>query len=153
MADADIVIVGQGELSLVADLYNQVFRPGKDEEFFKRRLAGRYQSLILIANVEQRPVGFSISMELKPDTWFGWLTGVLPDYRRAKIATQLLKAELEWAREHHYALSRYECFNRHKPMLHLALTLGYDIVGIRWDPGHHDNIIIFEKDLATESAE
>jgi GNAT superfamily N-acetyltransferase len=149
VADADIVVVGQGELALVTELYNQVFIPNRHQEFFRRRLGGRYQALILVANVEGRPVGFSISFELKPTTWFSWLIGVLPDYRRAGIATQLLVAEHAWAREHHYTLLRYECHNRHRAMLHLALNMDYDIVGIRWDPDRQDNMIIFEKDLAS----
>ena len=32
-------------------------------------------------------------------------------------------------------------------MLHLAIALGYDIVGIRWDPDRGDNLVLFEKSL------
>ena len=32
-------------------------------------------------------------------------------------------------------------------MLHLAIDLGYDIVGIRWDADRGDNLVIFEKSL------
>jgi hypothetical protein len=30
-------------------------------------------------------------------------------------------------------------------MLHLAIALGDDSVGIRWDPDRGDNLVIFEK--------
>jgi hypothetical protein len=30
-------------------------------------------------------------------------------------------------------------------MLHLAIELGYDIVGMRWDADRGSNLIIFEK--------
>ena len=149
MASADIVVVGEGELTLVAELYNQVFIPQQEVEFLRRRLAGRYQSLILVANMDGRPVGFDLSFELKPSTWLSWLIGVLPDYRRAGIATQLVAAEHAWARDHQYTRLRYECHNRHRAMLHLALAMEYDIVGIRWDPDRQDNMIVFEKDLTT----
>ena len=34
MADAKIDIVGPGEIPLIADLYNQIFRPARDAAFF-----------------------------------------------------------------------------------------------------------------------
>src|SRR6185436_8378573 len=36
MADVKIDIVGPGEIPLVADLYNQIFRPSRDAAFFRR---------------------------------------------------------------------------------------------------------------------
>ncbi|MCK4658357.1 MAG: GNAT family N-acetyltransferase [Phycisphaerae bacterium] len=149
MATADIIPVGLGELDLVADLYNQVFAPPRDADSLRRRFEGRRNILILIAQLERRPVGFLTGMELKPDTHFGWLCGVLSDYRRAGIASQLLEAHLAWARDQGgYELLRFECYNRHRPMLHTAITHGYNIVGIRWDSQHHDNLVIFEKELS-----
>ena len=41
MANAEVVIVGAGELPLITDLYNEIFRPPHDVEFFRRRLVGR----------------------------------------------------------------------------------------------------------------
>ena len=32
-------------------------------------------------------------------------------------------------------------------MLHLAIDLNYDIVGIRWDADRTENLVIFEKNL------
>ena len=52
-----------------------------------------------------------------------------------------------WSAEHDYDAIRLECHNQHRPMLHLAIALGYDIVGIRWDPDRGDNLVIFEKVL------
>jgi hypothetical protein len=34
-------------------------------------------------------------------------------------------------------------------MLHLAIVLGYDIVGMRWDADRGDNLVIFEKALTS----
>ena len=147
MANAEVIPVGLGELDLVADLYNQVFTPPRDVGSFRRRVEGRRGVLILIAQLERRPVGFLSALELKPDTHFGWLCGVLPEFRRHGIASQLLEAHEAWARQEGYELLRFECYNRHRPMLHTAITHGYNIVGIRWDGQHHDNLVIFEKDL------
>jgi len=51
-----------------------------------------------------------------------------------------MEAVHEWARQNDYESIRFECHNQHRPMLHLAIALQYDIVasagipiaGITW---------------------
>ena len=147
MADAIIDIVGPEDLPMIAELYNQIFRPPRDLESFRRRFRGRYNALQLVARVGERPVGFFLGFELKPTVYFAWFYGVLPDQRRQGIASQLMDAVHGWAAEHDYQSTRFECHNQHRPMLHLAIALGYDIVGMRWDPDRGENLVIFEKTL------
>src|SRR5690554_3310064 len=145
MANAEVVIVGPGEIPLMADLYNEMFRPPRTVEFFRRRLLGRYNALFLIANVDGRPAGFSIGFELKPTVYFGWLLGVIPALRRQGIAAQIHEAQCAWAAEHGYQYLRMECLNAHRAILHLAIAMDFNVVGLRWDPDRQDNLIIFEK--------
>ena len=81
--------------------------------------------------------------------FFAWFYGVLRECRRQGIASQLMDAVHGWAKQNEYESIRFECHNQHRPMLHLAIALGYDIVGIRWDPDRGDNLVIFEKSLTT----
>jgi len=148
MADAIIDVAGADDLPDICELYNQIFRPLRDLESFQRRFRGRYNVLMLIARLEERPVGFFLGFELKPAVFFGWFYGVLPDYRRQGIASQLMDAVHSWASQNEYESVRFECHNQHRPMLHLAIALGYDIVGMRWDPDRGDNLVIFEKVLS-----
>ena len=147
MADAIIEMVGPEDLPVLTKLYNQIFRPYRDEEDFRRRYLGRYNVLQMVARVDDRPVGFFLGFELKPRVFFSWFYGVLPDFRRQGIASQLMEAVHSWGRLNDYEAIRFECHNQHRPMLHLAIALGYDIVGIRWDPDRGDNLVIFEKVL------
>jgi GNAT superfamily N-acetyltransferase len=147
MADAIIDIVGQEDLPVIVDLYNQIYRPPRDVESFRRRYLGRYNVLQMIARIKDRPVGFFMGFELKPSAFFAWFYGVLPDFRRQGIATQLMEAVHEWAREHEYESVRLECHNSARSMLHLAIALDYIVAGIRWDPDRGDNLVIFEKTL------
>jgi GNAT superfamily N-acetyltransferase len=101
----------------------------------------------MIARVDDRPVGFFLGFELKPDTFFAWFYGVLPEFRRAGIGSQLMEAAESWAAQHEYEVLRLECHNQHRPLLHLAIDLGYDIAGIRWDADRGANLIILEKSL------
>jgi GNAT superfamily N-acetyltransferase len=147
VADAIIDIVGPEDLPIIAQLYNQIFRPPRDVESFRRRFRGRYNILQLVARVQNRPVGFFLGFELKPTVYFAWFYGVIPEFRRQGIASQLMEAVHSWARQNDYESIRFECHNQHRPMLHLAIALQYDIVGIRWDPDRGDNLVIFEKVL------
>ncbi len=147
MADAIIERVGPEELPEVAQLYNQIFRPARDIESFRRRFRGRYNILQLVARLGNLPVGFFLGFELKPTVFFAWFYGVVPEYRRQGIASQLMDAVHSWAQQNEYESVRFECHNQHRPMLHLAIELGYDIVGIRWDADRGDNLLIFEKVL------
>ena len=145
MADAIIDIVGQDDLPVIVDLYNQIYRPAKDVDSFRRRFRGRYNILRMIARLQDRPVGFFLGFELKPATFFAWFYGVLPDFRRQGIASQLMDAVHEWAKDHEYESIRLECHNSARAMLHLAIDMNYIIAGIRWEPERADNLVILEK--------
>ncbi len=147
MANADIIMVGPTETTLITELYNQVFAPKRDIAFFDRRFKGRGNLLNLIAEVDQRPVGFLSGFELKPNTWFNWLVGVLPDFRRAGIASQLCEAEQAWARDQGYQYVRMECHNQHRPVLQMLIRQNFDIVGLRFDADRQNNLVVFEKDI------
>lgn len=153
MANAKIEIVEQKEIPTIAELYGQVYRPARDAEFFRRRFLGRYNSVLLLARLDGAPVGFFLGFELKPSVYFAWLFGVVPDCRRLGIASQLMEAMHSWVVDHGYAAIRLECQNQHRPMLHMAIAQGYDVVGIRWDPDRGHNLVIFEKSLGVGEAD
>jgi GNAT superfamily N-acetyltransferase len=147
MADAIIDIVGMDELPVIVRLYNQIFRPPRDVDSFLRRYQGRHNVLQMVARIEDMPVGFFLGFELKPDVFFAWFYGVVPDARRQGIASQLMDAVHSWAVQNDYESIRFECHNQHRPMLHLGIATGYDIVGIRWDPDRGANLLLFQKQL------
>ena len=145
MAEAVIEIVEMDQLPLIVDLFNQIFRPARDIQSFRRRFQGRHNILQMIARVKEKPVGLFLGFELKPTTFFAWFYGVLPDCRRQGVASQLMEAAHAWAQQHDYKTIRVECHNQHRPLLHLSIALGYNIVGMRWDSDRGDNLVIFEK--------
>lgn len=148
MADAVIDILGHEDLPQIVELYNQIFRPTRNLDSFRRRFLGRHNPLVLVARLGGRPAGFFLGFELKPDTFFAWFYGVLPDFRRMGIGSQLMEAAQSWAATQGYESIRLECHNQHRPMLHLAIELGYDIVGIRWDGDRGANLVLCEKMLS-----
>jgi GNAT superfamily N-acetyltransferase len=147
MADAVIDIVGPEDLPVIVRLFNRIFRPGRDADFFRRRYQGRYNVLQMVARRDDEPVGFFLGFELKPRVFFEWFYGVLPDQRRQGIASQLMDAVHAWARQAGYDAIRFECHNQHRPVLHLGIAREYDIVGLRWDPDRGANLVLFQKSL------
>jgi GNAT superfamily N-acetyltransferase len=151
MAQADITIITEQQLPTIVELYNNVFRPPENMDYFRRRFQGRYNVLVMLAALDNRPVGFTIGFELKPFVFYTWLMGVHGDFRRKSIGRQLIESQNEWAKNHGYEFTRFEALNRHRPMLRMAMDTGYDIVGTRWDSVRSDLLIQFEKALG-ESA-
>jgi len=148
MADVIVDVVGTEDLPSIVKLYNQIFRPARDEEHFQRRYLGRHNVVQMVARLGPREVGFVIGFELKPRVFFAWFYGVLPSFRRQGIASQLMEAVHSWAKLNDYECLRFECHNQHRAMLHLAISQEYDIVGMRWDPDRGDNLILLQKMLS-----
>src|SRR3954447_10242434 len=115
MADAIIDVVGVDELPLIVEMYNQIFRPTKTVETFQRRYLGRHNVLQLVARVKDKPAGFFLGFELKPDTFFAWFYVVMPEARRMGIGSQLMEAAHSWVAQHDYETIRLECHNSHRP--------------------------------------
>jgi GNAT superfamily N-acetyltransferase len=147
MADAVIDRINPADLGLITHLYNTVFRPTLTEDELKTRLRGRHNLLAQVARIGNDAVGFLLGVELRPDTHFVWTCGVVPQMRRAGIATQLMHAAEDWARTEGYRILRFECENSIRPFLHFGIANDYDIVGIRWDSERMQNVVIFEKQL------
>ena len=53
MAQAEIIIVDDRLLPKAVELYNACFRPKREVDFFKRRFMGRYNSLTLLARMDE----------------------------------------------------------------------------------------------------
>ena len=147
MSESKIDILGLGDIPLVIDLYNRIYHPRRDETYFQDRLADRRNVVIFAAIVNEHPIGFFLGYEERPGVFFEWLYGVLPEYRGQGIASRLQSAANTWAKDNGYTSSRLECHNQHRPLLHLAIAHGYDILGIRWDPELAANLVIFERPL------
>ena len=150
MAQAEIIVADDVLLPEAVEIYNAIFRPRREPDYFADRFAGRHDLLTLIARVDDRPVGFWFGHDLKPGVFYHWLGGVLPDFRRAGVASQLHAGQQSWARENGYEYLRTECLNGQREFIHFALEMNYHIVGARYDSTHADNMIVFEKALLIE---
>ncbi|MFL1801236.1 N-acetyltransferase family protein [Plesiomonas shigelloides] len=94
----------------------------------EERLAGK-STLILIARAEGRAVAYKLGYAISEREFYSWLGGVLPEYRRKGIASELRQAQEMWAHEQGYHCVKVKSMNRYPAMLQLLIASGYHIVG------------------------
>ena len=87
------------------------------------------QPLFLVAYDMQRPIGFKLGYVI-PDTltFFSWLGGVHPDYRRQGIARELLLQQEMAAREMGLNKIYFTTFAKFPAMIELGIKYGYELV-------------------------
>ena len=148
MADVIVDQLAPDDVSTVVRLYNQIFRPPRGPEDLSRRYLGRHNVVQMVARLRDRPVGFLIGFELKPRVFFLWFVGVLSEFRRQGVGSQLLEALESWCHENDYESVRCECYNQQRAMLQYLVQAGFDIVGLRYDADDGENLVMWQKSLA-----
>lgn len=114
------------------------------EERYTQRLTDR-RSLILVAELDDRLVGYKVGYQQTPTVFYSWLGGVIPKERGAGIATALRERQEQWARAAGYRHLRVKSKNRFPSMLRLLIGAGYQIIGTEGDG--EDLKIVFELTL------
>ncbi len=95
---------------------------------YETRLAESPKSLILVAVVDEKPVGFKVGYERDADgSFYSWMGGVAQPYRRQGIAQKLLNTMEEWARKEGYHTLRFKTRNSLTPMLVFGLENKFQI--------------------------
>lgn len=116
-------------------------------EVYQQRLSGT-RHLILVAFDGTKPVGFKVGYQKDQDgSFYSWMGGVLPDYRRLKIAKQLADIQEDWAKKNGYGAITFKTRNYLKPMLVFGLSNGFYIQSVEPQPRLEDYRIILRKEL------
>jgi GNAT superfamily N-acetyltransferase len=91
-------------------------------------------------------VGFKVGYQREIDgSFYSWMGGVLPDFRRRHVARLLAEAQEKWAAGHGYRRITCKTRNRHKAMLLFALKNGFRITAVEPQPDPDENRIWLEK--------
>ena len=100
--------------------------PYEIPEYSKRLYSTTH--LILTAYDDHNPIAFKIGYQRHFDrSFYSWMGGVLPNYRRKGIANSLADHQETWAKKNGYNLIRMQTREKHKPMLALAIKRGFQI--------------------------
>ena len=95
-------------------------------EEYKKRCAGKY--LALIAEIDNQLVGFKIGYDrFKNGSFYSWMGGVLPKFRRMGVAYSLANFQEKWAAENGFSSILLKTRKKHDEMIAFSLNRGFII--------------------------
>lgn len=145
----DKITIKQGTIEEVVELSIQIpeFNKPYSCEEYHRRLGG-IPHLTAIACIGNKAVGFKVGYERENDgSFYSWMGGILPDFRRRGVASKLADYQEKWARKQGYTKISMKTRNRLKPMLYFALSNGFNITKVDKARSVEENRIHLEKQL------
>jgi len=123
-----LIHICEGSFQECVDLSSKIPEfnsPYKIEEY-KKRCAGKY--LALIAEIDNQSVGFKIGYDRHNDgSFYGWMGGVLPKFRRMGVAYSLANFQEEWVAENGFSSIILKTRQKHDEMIAFSFNRGFII--------------------------
>jgi len=123
-----LIHVREGTFQECVDLSSKIPEfdsPYKIEEY-KKRCAGKY--LALIAEIDNQSVGFKIGYDrLNDGSFYSWMGGVLPKFRRMGVAYSLANFQEKWAVENGFSSILLKTRQKHDEMIAFSFNRGFII--------------------------
>ena len=117
------------------------------QEYFEERLKGT-DHLIVGAYINDDVVGYLIGYDRFCDSsFYCWMTGVNPDFRRKGVLKALMHYQEEWSRKRGYTKIKIKTRNRLREMLMYLVMSGFYFTEVVKYPNIEDNRILLEKNL------
>ena len=132
MPEMDIEIV-EGKLEAALQVLRQLpeFDRLLAKDYYFEKLKNK-PSLILLAKVDHILVGCKVGYDRYDDgSFYSWLGGVIPGFRKDGIARQLADRQESWAKQNGYESIKFKTLNRHKSMLIFAVKNGFEIYNVK----------------------
>ena len=142
-------IIRIGSIKEIVAISRQIpeFESPYGETEYLKRMDGR-QYLVLVAEVNRELAGFKVGYDRDKDgSFYSWMGGILPTYRRLGIAQALAIRQEAWAKENGYQTIRFKTRNYLKGMLHFSLQNGFNIVEVIKTDSVKTYRIVLEKEL------
>lgn len=139
-------VISAEEKEIILSIGQKSF-PEFDEVKLSRKLNETVQPFLLIAYDVDKPVGFKLGFKHDTDTFNSWLGGVLPEYQKLGIASELMTKQHNWAKTNSYKKLITKSKNKFRHMINLNLKHGFEIVGIEKEMMGAITVL-FQKSLA-----
>lgn len=122
--------------------------PGKATlDFYADRLKDLVY-LALVAEKDGELLGFKVGyQDDSPDTFYSWMGGVRPEFRKYGIADALAEYQETWAREKGFQHVYFKTRNRFPAMISFGLKRGFKIVQLIKKGGVEDFRVVMRKEL------
>ncbi|PTM11272.1 MAG: GNAT family N-acetyltransferase [Bacteroidetes bacterium] len=132
-------------VSKLVELYVEIFSDA-DTNFFKQRISEHPKLLTILAFHDEQLIGFKIGYPYNDSTFYSWIGGVHPDFRKRGVALKLSELQEANTRMNGFQKLRTKSMNAYKPMMILNLKNGFDIVKFYTNTKGQTKIV-FEKEL------
>jgi GNAT superfamily N-acetyltransferase len=118
-----------------------------DESVYRERMVDS-KKLILVALWNGKHAGFKVGYDkFKDGSFYSWMGGVVPEYRRHHVAKALANYQEDWASKEGFKRIVFKTRNRHRAMLCFAIKNGFSIVDVEEKEDHTENRILLMKEL------
>ena len=137
-----------GDLKKAFSLSQQIgeFETPYSIDKYQKRL--KDSSLILTGEIEEKVVGFKVGYNRYNDgSFYSWMGGVLLDYRRKDVASELAVFQEKWAIDNGYKSIKLKTRNKHESMLAFAIEAGFQILNYEPNKDIGEVRILMEKIL------
>lgn len=138
-----------GNIKQVFELSNKIpeFETPYPVSEYDKRLKDR-DPVVLVAIKDDVEAGFKVGYNRYNDgSFYSWMGGVLPAYRRNNIASVLNIKMEQIATSKGYKSLKVKTLNKHQDMLFFLLKKGYHIIGYEEGETLERSKILFEKTL------
>lgn len=124
------------------------------ELFQEQRIINRTNHafmVILVARLHDIPVGFKIGYGRSRGEFYSAKGGVMPRFRRQKLASRMLDVMMEIAAREGYRSFVYDTFpNKHKGMAILGFQRGFKLVDAKYNARYNDYQLTLQKQLTPQ---
>ena len=135
--------VGFDQLELIRKLNLSIFKEQRIINSFERA-----DVLMLVAYLNDQPVGFKVGYRYDIRTFYSAKGGVLSDYRRRGLARRMLYGMMDMVREKGYRRFLYDTFpNKNPGMAILGFKEGFTIIKADYNTMYKDYRIQLMIDL------
>lgn len=119
-----------------------------EKEYFENRYKDK-ENLIIVAYYNNVPAGYIIGYDKFQDgkSFYCWMAGVDPEYRRLGILTELMKYQENWAKQKGFITLRIKTRNNRREMLSFLVKNNFNFLNVEKREKVQDNRINLEKSL------
>ncbi|MCP4221165.1 MAG: GNAT family N-acetyltransferase, partial [bacterium] len=94
---------------------------------------GETRYLALAAEIDGQKVGCKLGYAEDNTTFYSWLGGVLPGYRKRGVAQALLDTQEQWVWKNNFKKIKVKSMNGFPDMLRFLIANFYQIIGVEGD--------------------